>query len=77
MPSKPTCKTGLRKNIINKATFDREMELCRMLSGANKGKCGWGTCSSCGVIPLLIKLQKGELLEEEGDILAARRKYLK
>lgn len=76
MDKKNTCKTGLKKNIISKAVFDREAELCKMLSKKNKGKCGWGKCKNCGVIPLLIKLHKGILLEKDGEIIDARNKYL-
>jgi len=77
MPKKPTCKTGLKKNLISKQVFDREMDLCHMLSKENRGRCGWGKCASCGVIPLLVKLHKGKLLEDEKDIAVARDKYLK
>jgi hypothetical protein len=77
MLSKPTCKTRLKKNVVNKRTFDREMELCRILSAENKGGCGWGKCASCGVIPLLVKLHKGELLMEEKEIADSRKKYLR
>lgn len=74
---KNTCKTGLKKNIINKAVFDRETELCKMLSKDNKGGCGWGKCKDCAAIPLLVKLHQGILLEKEKDIANARKKYLK
>ncbi len=60
----PNCETGLGKNIINKEVFDREIALCRKLTKENGGKCGWGKCADCGVIPLLYKLHKGELLED-------------
>ncbi len=59
----PNCKTGLDKNIINKEVFDREISLCQKLSKKNSGKCGWGRCADCGVIPLLYKLHKSKLLE--------------
>jgi hypothetical protein len=55
----------LEEKYNRKKTFDREIELCRMLTRENKGGCGWGKCKDCGVIPLLIKLHKGELLEEK------------
>lgn len=61
----PNCKTGLKKDIINKEVFDREIALCGELSKENGGKCGWGECMKCGVVPLLYKLHKGELLEDE------------
>lgn len=66
--SKPTCKTGLKKNIIKKEVFDREIALCRQLAKENKGKCGWGRCKDCGVIPFLYKLHKGRLLEDPAKI---------
>ncbi len=59
-----SCKEGLAKNIINKDVFDREIALCQKLAKENSGKCGWGKCMDCGVIPLLYKLHKGELLED-------------
>lgn len=61
---KLTCKTGLRKNIIKKEVFDREIALCRQLAKEHKGKCGWGKCKNCGIIPLLYKFNKGQLLED-------------
>lgn len=76
MTEKNTCKTGLKKNIISKAVFDRETELCKMLSKENKGKCGWGKCKNCGVVPLLVKLHQGVLLEKDEEIANARNKYL-
>jgi hypothetical protein len=76
MAKKITCKTGLKKNMISKEVFDREMELCKMLSKENKGKCGWGKCKDCGIIPLLVKLHQGVLLEKNEEIASARKKYL-
>jgi len=72
-----TCKTGLKKNIIKKKVFERETALCRELSKENKGKCGWGKCNNCGVIPLLYKLYKGQLLEKPQEIKKIRSKILK
>jgi len=77
MTKKITCKTGLKKDIISKNIFNREVELCRTLSSENGGKCGWGKCKDCGVIPLLIKLQQGKLLEGNKEIKIARREYLR
>lgn len=65
---KTTCQTGLKKDIIKKEVFDREISLCKKLAKENKGKCGWGKCEKCGVIPLLYKLHKGLLLEEPKKI---------
>jgi len=75
--NKLSCKTGLRKNIINKKVFDREIALCRKLSKENSGKCGWGNCKNCGVIPLLYKLHKGKLLEDPAEITKIRNRILK
>lgn len=65
---KLTCQTGLKKNIINKKIFQREISLCQQLAKENKNKCGWGRCRDCGVIPLLYKLHKGKLLEKPKEI---------
>jgi len=74
---KLTCKTGLKKNIIKKDVFDREIKLCKTLSKENKGKCGWGKCRDCGVVPLLYKLHKGKLLEKPSEISRTKKKFLK
>lgn len=60
----PACEKGLKKNVVSKEVFNREISLCRKLNKENGGKCGWGRCADCGVIPLLYKLHKGELLED-------------
>lgn len=73
---KLTCKTGLKKNIIKKEVFDREITLCKNLAKENKGKCGWGICEKCGVLPLLFKLHQGLLLEDPKEIAEARNKLL-
>lgn len=72
----PNCKTGLDKNIINKEVFNREISLCRKLFKENSGKCGWGRCADCGVIPLLYKLHKGALLEDS-KVKEVKEKILK
>jgi len=59
---------------IEKEVFDKEIALCRKLSKENNGKCSWGKCQSCGVIPLLYKLYKGELLEDEKEIKEIKNK---
>jgi len=83
--NKLICKTGLnpfdklraRKNIIKKEVFDKEIALCRMLSKKHKGKCGWGKCKDCGVIPFLYKLHRGKLLEKPAEIKKIKNKILK
>jgi hypothetical protein len=74
---KPNCKTGLKKNVVKKAIFEREIQLCRQLSEENKGKCGWGKCKNCGVVPLLWKLNKGELLDDKNEMVAVKKRLLK
>jgi hypothetical protein len=75
--NKLTCKIGLKKNIIKKEVFDREIALCKQLAKKHKGKCGWGRCKDCGVIPLLYKLNKGQLLENPVKIKKVKNKIIK
>lgn len=75
--NKLTYTTGLKKNIIKKEVFDREIKLCEILSKKNKGKCGWGKCKDCGVIPFLYKLHRGKLLEKPAEIKKAKFKITK
>lgn len=65
-----------KMKIINKEVFQREIEMCKKLSGENKGRCKWGICKDCGVVPLLIKLHKGILLEDKGEIKKEKAKIL-
>ena len=74
---KPTCKTGLKKNIIKKEVFSREITLCKKLFKENKGKCGWGRCKNCGVIPLLYKLNKAQLIDNPAKLAKIRKKIFK
>ena len=53
---------------MDEEIFDKEISLCKKLSKENNGKCNWGVCKYCGVIPLLSKLYKGQLLEEPKEI---------
>ena len=48
--------------------FDKEIAICRELSKKNGGKCAWGECEKCGVIPLLYKLGEGKLYEDKDEI---------
>jgi hypothetical protein len=71
-----TCKTGLKKGVINKNIFDREVDLCKKLSRENKGKCGWGKCKNCGVLFLLHKFYRKELIEKKEEIKKIRKDFL-
>jgi hypothetical protein len=77
MEKKLIRKTELKKNLIKKNVFDREIVLCKMLAKENKGKCGWGICNNCGVVPLLYKLHKGKLLEKPAEIKKAKSGIIK
>ncbi|MFH1401776.1 MAG: hypothetical protein ABIG40_02335 [Parcubacteria group bacterium] len=65
------------KSIITKKVFDKEVAMCEKLAKENKGKCVWGKCTNCGVIPFLYKLHKGELLEKPVDIKKAKSNIIK
>ncbi|MFA5080066.1 MAG: hypothetical protein WC472_00370 [Candidatus Paceibacterota bacterium] len=54
--------------MIEKEIFEKEILLCRGLSIKNGGKCNWGECEKCGVVPMLYKLGKGEIYEEKEDV---------
>lgn len=72
----PTCKTDLKKNVIDNDVFDHELAMCQNLSKKNDGRCNWGVCKNCGVLPLLLKLNQGILLEKPEEILEAKNKIL-
>lgn len=61
---------------MHKKVFEKEIKLCNKLSKKNKGKCAWGKCKDCGVIPLLYKLYKGKLLEKPGEIKKVKAKII-
>jgi hypothetical protein len=74
MKNKINCKTGLKKNIISKNVFEREIFLCQKLNRESKNKsCKWGKCKNCGVIPLLYKLHKGILIENKKEVLELKK----
>lgn len=54
--------------LISKEVFDKEIEMCRQLNKKNSGKCNWGVCSQCGVLPILMKLYEGKILEDSAEI---------
>lgn len=68
---------GLKIGVINEEIFDREISMCKKLSNERGGKCAWGKCADCGVIPLLYKLHEGKLLEEPEEIDSAKEKIFK
>ena len=50
--------------------------MCQKLFKENKRKCGWGKCKDCGVLFLLHKLYKGELIEDKDEIKKNRNNIL-
>jgi hypothetical protein len=64
------------ENNIDKETFEKEMAICRELSKKNNGRCNWGECEKCGVIPLLYKLGKGRLYEDKEEIKKIKKSVL-
>lgn len=72
-----SCTTGLRPNLISKEVYNREIELCKKLTSENGGSCGWGKCKECGVVPLLVKLYEGKLLEKDTEIESRREELIK
>gem|GEM_PF-487612 len=74
---KITCKTGLKRNIIKKDLYEREIVLCKKLFKENKGGCNWGRCKECGAPLLLYKLYKGQLIEKPDQVKKFKNKILK
>ncbi len=71
-----SCQEELAKNVIKSDVFEREIALCKKLSKDGAGACSWGTCKECGVVPLLYKLHKGELMEDKIEIKSMRKHLL-
>jgi hypothetical protein len=74
MTEDSSLENGLKSGVIDEEIFNRELALCKKLNIENGGCCGWGSCESCGVIPLLYKIHKGVLLEKPEEIDDAKKK---
>ena len=61
---------------ISKELFQKEIDMCKQLSKENGNKCNWGECNKCGVIPLLYKIHKGILLEDEQEIKDIKKQII-
>lgn len=61
---------------MDNKTFEKEISMCRELFKKNGGKCNWGECDRCGVIPLLHKLYKGKIYEKEFEVKELRKSVL-
>ncbi len=75
MTKKVTCRTGLKKKLINKEVFEREIALCQEMS-VKDGGCCWGKCEQCGVVPLLVKLYEGKLVDDEKGLKKLKKKLV-
>lgn len=53
---------------MEKETFEKELNICKKQSKNNGGKCHWGECDKCGVIPFLYKLHQGKVYKSEEEI---------
>ncbi len=53
---------------MEKEVFEKEIAICQKLSKKNGGKCNWGECEKCGVVPLLYKLGKSEFYDNKDEI---------
>ncbi len=76
MANKPTCRTGLKKKILSKEVFDREIAICSDDMHAKKGGCCWGRCDQCGVVPLLVKLYEGELVDDKDGLKKLKKRLI-
>jgi len=63
-------------NKITEDTYNQELKICQEESMKNGGKCNWGKCQECGVIPLLYKLKEGELIDNPDEANKLKSKYL-
>jgi hypothetical protein len=62
---------------MNQEIFDKEIGMCRELYKKNDGRCNWGECEKCGVIPLLNKLVNGKIYEDAAEIKDLKQATLK
>jgi hypothetical protein len=53
---------------MEKDTFEREISMCHKLYHDNGGKCNWGECDKCGVIPILYKLFRRDIRETPEEV---------
>jgi len=55
--------------------YKKETKMCSKMFKEKQG-CAWGKCAECGVVPLLHKLETGEILEKEEEIKELKNKIL-
>jgi hypothetical protein len=59
---------------ISQETFETEIEMCKK-HFQKKQCCAWGKCENCGVVPLLVKLHEGGIVDNKQDIEALKEMY--
>jgi len=52
---------------MDREIFEKEIGMCRKLAKKN-GRCNWGECAKCGVIPFLYKIAQGKIYESEEEV---------
>ena len=62
----------MSKEKISHETFEGEIKICQEQSKANG--CAWGKCKDCGVVPLLVKLHRGMVVEDQEEISEIKKK---
>lgn len=60
---------------IDDKTFIDEITICKQQSLEKNGRCNWGECEKCGVVPLLTKLNQSKLLEDSEEIRKIKKAY--
>lgn len=58
---------------MDQKTFESEIAMCQVLTKKHGGKCNWGQCDKCGVVPLLYKLGKDEFYDDPVDVEHLRK----
>jgi len=61
---------------MDEEIFEKEKGQCRDLSKKNGGRCNWGECAKCGVIPFMYKLAEGKIYEKEDEVKELKREVL-
>ncbi|MFA5130898.1 MAG: hypothetical protein WC467_00565 [Patescibacteria group bacterium] len=55
--------------------YKKETKMCARMFKEKQG-CAWGKCATCGVVPLLYKLETGSVVDNEEDIKALKEEVL-
>ena len=55
--------------------YKKETKMCAKLFKEKQG-CAWGKCAECGVVPLLYKLETGQVIEDETEVKELKMEIL-